>query len=287
MGRVFSIEQVKDCAETVPVLSDFSDALANFESAAEEEIAGGAISGAIVYGSVAIGAANIRSDFDCMITPHDHTPEGRAAIGRVLQATSLDGLMEVGAILHPKPRLASGAHELDKYFGRHLTGGSRVVLGEDQANYIQFADQEGYPLLAAYIRHKKRSVSVSLSEVNPRYHIGLQRVLELPLAVGRKALQVLDDIEGTERATADSANKSKITPASLALFESLGLDEVPRELLDLNKAYTQVLEDFLQSSATEAQYADVLAEIASKGLDANVWLDLLDAQLEAKYAPIV
>ncbi len=191
--------------------------------------------------------------------------------------------MEVNPIVHTKARLESGAHEIDRYFGSHLTGESRLVFGEDPASYIKFPDYDARTTLLSYIRHKKRSIASVFTAERPDYYKSLQRILELPLAVGRKALLAIDELEGTHQATADSANKARVVPASIKLFASLGLLDTPSQILSTNSEYTEALNQRLNGEIPEHDYVDFLHEIEDCGEAASVWLDELDSALSAKF----
>lgn len=286
MGKVYSFEQIENASEAIPSSMDFEAAIGNFEDAVNREITQGTLSGAVIYGSVAIRAYSLRSDFDCLIIPFDHSPASISAINRVISATNPDKKIDISAITHPKARLASGMHEIDRYFGDHLTGSSRLVFGEDPADYIQFPDYGAYIHLISYIRHKKRSIATSFTTGNNDYYKGLQRILELPLAVGRKTLRTVDEIEATHLAISDSANKNKITPASLELFDALGLGFTPKTLLQLNSDYNLALADSLSGKLSEEEYTAILQEISKAGIDASYWLDELDVTLTEHYGQI-
>lgn len=283
MGRVFSYEQTQTASKHIPSSDDFESAIGNFKSASMTEVANGTISGAVVYGSVAIRSYTQRSDFDCLIVPYDHSAESIAAIERIVTATDSAGKIEVSAIVHPKERLSKGAHEIDRYFGDHLTGQSRLVYGEDPKNYIQFPDYGGSTHLMSYIRHKKRSVATSFSKNNPDYYKGLQRTLELPLAIGRKTLRVLDELNQTHFAVSDSANKGKLEPACMQLFNDVGLGEVPYSIMQLNRAYTEVLIESINGNVDKEEYSTFLLKISEAGMMASKWLDDLDDYFEKQY----
>lgn len=283
MGRVFSYEQTQEASKYVPSSGDFEAAIENFAVAAGSEIARGTISGAVIYGSVAIRAYTLRSDFDCLVVPYDHSIKGIRAISRVISAIGSSGRIDVGAIVHPRDRLAGGMHEIDRFFGDHLTGQSRLVYGEDVKDYIKFSDYGAYTHLISYIRHKKRSVATSFTTDGPEYYKGLQRILELPLAVGRKTLRAVDELERTTLATSDSADKSKIAPASLKLFDDAGLGEVPRVIMQLDKSYTDMLMASLSGEVREQEYKVFLDKIAEGGITASRWLDNLDEYLSGRY----
>jgi hypothetical protein len=279
MGRVFSTEQVHGYEDNIPSLDDFEYAIDHFEQTVNDEIEAENVDGALIYGSVAIKAYNLRSDFDCLIVPYDHSPQSLDAIARILKASNPEGRIDMSAIVHPRSRLSSGAHEIDQYFGSHLTGPARLVYGEDPAEYIHFANYGPATHLLSYIRHKKRSVGTGFTSEGPDHYKSLQRILELPLAIGRKTLRVLDELNGTQTATADSANKKRIVPASLELFDSLGLDGLPRSILELDYEYTEALGGAIEGTVSDSDYSELLREIQARGGKASEWLDELDDAL--------
>jgi hypothetical protein len=278
MGRVFSFEQAIS-GECIPSSNDFETAINRFGETANQEIEAERISGAVIYGSVAIRAYNLRSDLDCMIVPFDHSSDSMAAIARIVNSANPSGRIEMSAIVHPRSRLESGMHEIDRYFGDHLSSASRLVHGSDPSQYITYPDYGASTHLLAYLRHKKRSVSTGFVAQNDDILKGLQRILELPLAVGRKTLRALDDINGSHFAISDSANKTKITPASISLFESLGIGDTPRKILELDKEYSEILQRVMNGDVEKREYELFLQEIQRRGGEASEWLDRLDSLL--------
>lgn len=279
MGRVFSLEQVSNHADSIPTLDDFEAGLDHFESAVSIEIDQGLISGAIIYGSAALRAYSVRSDIDCLITPYTHNDETISAVQRILKKSNPTGRLDVSAIVHPVDRLRSGRHEIDRYFGDHLRGPSRIVYGIDPAEGMNFPDYGAAIHLLSYLRHKKRSVATSFVASDHEYYKGLQRILELPLAVGRKALRTLDEINGTSYATSDSANKMRITPLSLELFDFYGIGALPRRVVELDRAYTQTLQNAIANGVNEHEYCQSIEEIDSLGVELSGWLDDFDDAL--------
>ncbi len=282
MGRVFDWEQVCHHTDTIPGAQDFVDATTNFGAQVQEEIEKDTIVGAVVFGSAALGTTGYRSDFDCVLTPHNHSPRSQDALDRVVAATNASGNIEVNPILHSRARLASGNHEIDRFFGQHLMAASRLVYGVDPAQYIQFANHDARTIVMMYLEHKKRSTAHGMTPSSPDYLKGLQRTLELPLAIGRKALRALDEVNGTSFGITDSANRALITPAVLELFENLELDDTAKMLLDLDGAYSELLAAAIDGSVTEKEYQSMIAEIRTRVSDASEWLDKLSVTLNQK-----
>lgn len=273
MGRVFSLEEVRSSAGSIPLAHHFERAKTDFEYTVLEEIKAGTIVSAELFGSVAINAYNLTSDFDCVIVPRNYSPTSHAAVDRILTATNQAGRIEVNPITHTKQRLASGNHEIDRFFGEHLTGSSRIVYGEDLATYIRYSAHDAHTLLAMYIEHKMRSIAPGMTPNSPKHFEALQRTLELPLAIGRKALHALDEVNGTSCATSDSANRAAITPLVIELFTHHDVEKTPQSLLELGKEYKQCLVDVLDGTASETDYLHILAEIRARSAEANSWLD--------------
>jgi len=272
MGRVFSEEQIR--RGDIPAPEDFERATRHFRSSVEEGIAAGSLDGAVIFGSVAIGAATIRSDLDAMIVPVDHSPEALHALKRVhaeIDDYACD--VPVNTSLHHRNRLASGSHEIDRFFGSHLTGPQRIVIGNDPAEYMQFNTLPARDILLAYVHHKMRSTSqLVVTYESAEYFKGLQRLLELPLAVGRKALMAIDEIEGTSAATTDSANKHVVAERSLALFAEMGVEGTAKKILDYDTYYNEELKEVLQTLNLDG-YTHFLEELDELALEVSPWLD--------------
>lgn len=283
MGRVFLERQIEN--GEVPTLEDFNYAAQYFRSSVEQEIEAGTVDGAVIFGSVAIGAATIRSDLDCMIVPVDHSAEAFDAIARIRGAVfNYAHRVPVNSSLHHRTRLASGNHEIDRFFGSHLTGEQRVVIGNDPADYMRFRDTPAEDILLGYIAHKMRGVAQLPITYTPEEHAkAMQRILELPLAVGRKALRAIDEIEGSTTATTDSANKSLVAERSLALFSELGVDGAARRILEFNGYYDEELEWAMSTKRTHG-YAKFFEELDALTPEASQWLDALYVSVQGRLA---
>lgn len=281
MGRVFSEEQIKN--GEIPTPADFEQAVRHFRSSVEEGIASGSLDGAVVFGSVAIGAATIRSDLDAMIVPIDHSPEALQALKRVHgDVDDYARYVPVNTSLHHRNRLASGNHEIDRFFGSHLTGPQRIVIGSDPAEYMQFNTLPARDILLAYVCHKMRGISrLTVTFNNEEYFKGLQRLLELPLAIGRKALMVIDEIEGTSVATTDSANKHVVTERVLTLFEEMGVEGTAKKILDYDSYYNDELEEVIRTRHLDG-YTHFLEELDELALEASPWLDELHEAIDGR-----
>lgn len=281
MGKVYSLEQIHDGANSIPTTEDFETAIDNFTRASTRAIENDTIAGAVIYGSVATGRHTIRSDFDCMIVPYDHSDMSLAVVNSIVRATRGESPIDVSTIKHHRRRLESGTHEIDEYFAQHLTGPSRIVLGEDPAGYMKPADYGTYKELFRYIQHKKRSVTLGDGSSNAETYKAMQRALELPLAIGRKALIVLQEESGFPTVQFDSANKTQTAQLVINMFDSFGLGDVPYQLVSMDKAYTKLLTQTLLGKVSDAQYEEFLQEIQGYVPATSRWLDDINDTLDA------
>lgn len=287
MGKVFSTTDVE--REWIPSESEFKWGVEAFRESIEAGVASGLIDGGVVYGSVAIGVTNLRSDFDCMIVPVDHSDDAIDAaydvVADISSATNLH--VPIGASIHHKARLATGAHEIDRFFGVHLTGSHRIVAGNDPAEYIRFSDTPANLILMSYLRHKKRTINTVLtSHDEPEYLNAAQRMLELPLAIGRKALLVIDEIEGTHMAVENSADKPAVSKSALLLYEELGVAETALELRQLDSVYTTILERTITGEVSLSRYDQFISNLAKTARKASRWLDELDVALQHRLGDV-
>lgn len=283
MGKIYSLDQIHRAPEFIPRAEDFEAAARNFTDTSREAIEAGVLSGAVIYGSVAGGTQTIRSDFDCMVIPYDHSDASLAVVNSIVRATRGDAPIEINAIKHHKRRLESGSHEIDEYFGEHLTGPFRTVLGEDLGTYIRFSGYGTYEELLRYIQHKKRSVTLGDDSSNTETLKAMQRTLELPLAIGRKALMVLQRENHFPSLTFNSGDKSHTAQLAIAMFDSFGLADVPHRLVTMDRDYTHVLTQTLVGNTTDAEYQESLDEIKESIPAASRWLDDIDDAITDVY----
>lgn len=277
MGRVFSYGQA--AFGGVPTTLDFEATAAAFAVESEDAVSKGLIVGSLIFGSAAIHRTTPRSDFDCLIIT-DGSHESFREAGRIVDMASLesDGRVEVSAIPYSRDTLASGRHEIDRFFGKHLTGPERIVYGEDVADFVTFAPGNGMDLFNNYARNKKRRLSTTMvarDETDIRK--GLQRLLELPLAIGRKLVKVVEETQETKgEGLVQTARKDLVRDASLSLFAELGLDVIPRSLLDADREYSDLLTRTSDGYVGKVAYNTSVSGLRNLVPDAIHWLNALD-----------
>src|SRR5665213_1540234 len=272
MGRIFSYQEV--AAGQVPNSEDFELARDTFIEAASECID---IDGSFVYGSVAIGAANRRSDFDSFVALAEDCPRSYSAAKFIVQCVreKTGYNIPILPVVHPRSALEIGHHDLDRFFGQHLSSSYRVVEGNDPAEYISFPDQPARDVLADYLFQKKRRLTNTYTSTDPLdvEEGGLQRMLELPPAVGRKTLQALAETGIIDEAVERSADKAAVLTASRSLFEQHGLAQGFDVLVSTNKDYDDLLDETLAGDVDKDTYEDMLRNLHSRLPDAIIWIE--------------
>ena len=278
MGRVFTRSQLEQ--GRVPTAEDFENAIGAFSENIELGIRSGLIDGGAIFGSAAIKATSVRSDIDCMIVPVDQSDESLAKVKSIVDkaADASRHTIPINAQAHSKVRLVNGRHEMDRFFGAHLIGGYRTVFGTDPAEYIHFPPDPADKVLFDYIRHKKRSINgLFQASGSDEWYKGAQRILELPNAIGRKALCVVDEIEATTRSERNVAHKGMMRDAAMNLFKELGADETAQKLFDTEHDYNDLLNDVLSRDIDSHEYEIILQQnIDAVSARASRWLDTLD-----------
>lgn len=288
MARIFSYDEIR--SGRVPSIGDFAAAREVFEESATVAVERGEIATAMIFGSVALGAATSRSDFDCMIVPIDDSQENHAVASELHRAVDLAtrGRVQVNPILHNRARLASGMHEIDRFFGSHLVSPDNIVVGENPESYITYADDSPYQIFTSYIRQKKRRILYTGDPRESKALVTAERLLELPSAIARKALRAIDEIEGSEFTPPNTAHKSEMTRASMAFYSQLDLQAVPARLRQLNRRYGDALDDAVRGDMSRQQYDDLLfgetGSVASETAAVGRWLDAVDCAVSRRLA---
>jgi hypothetical protein len=260
MGRIFSYSTIEQ--GQVPQAHDFEQATGLFTELAEANIENGALDGSFVYGSAAIGLASFRSDFDTFLSLNSGNAKAYSAARTVIQCVLAETrhLIPIVPIIQTRDALESGHHEMDRFFGQHLTSRYRLVQGNDPASYTRFAENPPSEILSNYLFQKKRRLANAYTSAEPLdvKEGGLQRMLELPQAIGRKASQALAEIGYIPEAVERSADKSMVLARSRTLFSDLGIVEDFDGLVEANNGYDRLLREALNGKVDRETYDDFI-----------------------------
>lgn len=284
MGRVFNFEAV--ARGKIPTPEDFAVARNVFEARMEELVEKELVSGAFIFGSVAIGAANRRSDFDAFVAvPDNHIDNYQAvksAVNETMHATR--GKVSIVPIIQSVDALLQGRHEMDRLFGEHLTSPHRGIIGMDPAHQIKYPEDSASHIMAGYLAAKKRRLTTAYTECfNPSESdlTGIQRMLELPVAIGRKALQAYADVDPESVAVEKSADKRAVLDAAETLMTRFGLEEGFEDIQEMNRTYELLLDEAMLGNIGLTGYNEVLNDLHSQLPHALIWID----QVETEFLP--
>ena len=284
MARVFSYSEIE--SGRVPDQALFDGVPKSFRISAGFGVRSEELVGAMIFGSVAVGRANRRSDIDVLISMELDDQQCFEAAKRVVEALkkATKGLVPVQHIFRSSYNLDEGHDEMDRYFGMHLTGPHRIVVGKDPAESMAFQKSPAGKIIDDYAHEKVRKISNGMSadeEHDQLRHI--QRLLDLPNAVGRKALRAVDEVESTARIGDDTANKTAVLNAALELFDEHGIAAFPRMLIELDTLYNHVLDDAVDHHTSRKSYDKFLADIASQAPAAVAWLNSVDEEMALRF----
>jgi hypothetical protein len=281
MGRVFSYQEVEK--GQVPELAAFERASSLFVELAESEVDKGYVDGSFIYGSVALGVANRRSDFDTFLSLADDDHRNYEAAKSIIQTvvSETGRSVPILPIVQTKEALSCGRHEIDRFFGQHLTSAYRIVQGNDPAAYISFSGQPADEILGTYLFQKKRRLANTYTSTDPLdvAEGGIQRMLELPPAIGRKALQALTEMGLMPEAVEKSADKLAVVYKSRELFEAHGIADGFNNLVKANTEYDSLLTDTLQGRTDKETYEDTLKSLHAKLPYAINWIEQVELAL--------
>jgi hypothetical protein len=101
---------------------------------------------------------------------------------------------------------------------------------------------------------------------------GLQRMLELPNAIGRKALQTLADVTGLPELQTRSVDKQQVGARALDLFSQIDTAEEYLSLCRANRDYSDLLEATIAGMVKKADYEDALRDLHSQIPKAIRWI---------------
>ena len=285
MGRVFSYEEITE--GNLPTADTFDSAQQVFSELVASGVDKGWLDGAFVYGSVALGLANRRSDFDAFLALTDSTPKAYGAAKELINTVlgNSNRTIPIVPIVQPRQALETGRHEMDRFFGQHLSSEFRLVQGNDPADYISYAPNPASEILASYLFQKRRRITNAYTSSLPldfRDGNGIQRMLELPSAVGRKVLQAFAEAGYIAEAVDKSADKTAVLAHTYALLINEGAGEGFDELVRLDGVYYDLLAETLSGSVTKETYEDEIKELHAKMPIAISWLDKLEQNLLIK-----
>jgi hypothetical protein len=284
MGKVFSYDEIRN--GVMPDHRAFDVALSSFELLSRNAIETGVIDGSFVYGSVALSVVNRRSDFDSFIALTYRTQSGYEYVKDMYTVINRRApTVPVTPMVYPKQALSSAQHEIDRFFGQHLSSSYRIVYGNDPASYLRYAQQPAGDILASYLAQKKRVLTnayVSPEPMDYRDGCGLQRMLELPAAVGRKAVQALIEVGEFRGSLDNTADKIAVIHAARKVMAEELIESNFDDLIRCNTYYDDLLEATLNDELSKTQYESEITGLMQKLPMAVRWLNSVEQTILPK-----
>lgn len=266
---------------------------------------GNGVQAGMIYGSTAMGSANIRSDVDVLVTYREQLADkALPAIRWVFRHAERRfnvpveaNILPVGATFSPLE------HAIDPLFAEHLID----IQNQDEPRWSYGWPVDGLgidpriltedtirKLAIRYCSAKSRRLTRGLVEYDggPDYK-HLQRALELPAAIGRKVLAVVYGSAHVSQAVLQ--DKYNATGQVARLFDTITekgwdiADSKQRflELANLDSTYNDILGDALDGKLTHSAYGKYLSSSYEATLllgirVAQSWVHILDDKLDQR-----
>lgn len=282
MGRLFSYDEIK--TGRIPTPETFNHVKCVFQESIQEGIINGTIDGGLIYGSVAVDKQSCRSDFDSIIILRNNDLEARMAgmaVSQIIRQET-DNLIPIDIATRTKKALAEGWHDIDRFFGQHLASEDRIVYGNDIATYIKHHHNNisAKDILSDYLIHKSRRFDTAYRISNPLdiSEGGLQRMLELPRAIGQRVLQTIIEIEHSNQQVR-TVDQRLVLKKSQEIFTEYDLDEGFNTLAEKNKEYNELLSKTIQGKIGQKAYENFILELHATLPCALNWIDQIQEKL--------
>ena len=302
MGRVFSPEQIQN--SEVPEIGAHQEAAREilnklFDDVEAENAGrrlhlfdpnGSGVKSAMVYGSTAYGTSNRRSDLDVLIfyDPSQSVTALRRIAGVLNEASDRYSVPLEPNILPEGAVNDDREHGMEPLFVQHLIEMSQRANGiwvrHNPANGLQrIADQADKPeivsaLAHSYVSNRRNYFAKALVEVgDPINYNALQRALELPSAIGRKAVAATmhEDEEPLDLSSRLSMEARAEDALLRFLTDSAADKEIAsahKRLYAMDRQYTKILE---RTMSGEIELDDYESWVKARAANAMEWALML------------
>lgn len=260
MGKVYEFSEI--AGNRIPRASDFARAKAIVLNELGEVARNGEIYGAKVFGSVANGIPNERSDFDLLIiTEHDGVLR---SLKQIFESVRDETNVCVEPLVIDKDFAVQGLHSIEDLFLDHIRGipNEGNVAGLDPMEIMQSFGLPATIVHEQYLAQKLRRLREGLFTYSHTDRIRvLQRALEAPINVGRRTLQVLS---GKGEDVLHDDRKPTVVRTFRDVFKDTPLITGFERLLSNDSFYTDYLQDTLQGNVSEQEYEAKVNLLASE-----------------------
>lgn len=271
MGKIYSWERIENGG--VPNVENFSVAkrmiLSDLLGLIPNEIYG-----AKVYGSVAKSSPSVRSDFDILVVFNNNI--GIRKLNYLVQEVENKTKVKIEPLILSVQQASEGFHTIDSSFYTHFEGipSEGNLIGNDPLNKIKPLQGNMVDVCMDYIRQKIRRLNQGhFDAAGVELLSVLQRVLESPVALGRKVLYVLQNLDKFEMDENDDSKKSVIRNFNKIMVDSNINATDFNEIVSKDKEYTEFLEETLGQKHNQIEYEQFLDVIKQETLPmAKDWI---------------
>jgi hypothetical protein len=247
MGKVFEYAEIENGA--IPNRENFKQAKANVVTELDPLVQAGEIYGAKIFGSVATGTPNERSDFDLVIvTESTDVPPALVDIIHGIKQRTQVGIEPTIIEMYFAIR---GDHTIDQFFLEHIRNIPRDsnTVGKDPTEVLipPALDHKRY-LIEKMRRFREGLVAKDVKDKNKV----LQRALEAPINVGRRTYQVLASLGCFDQLPDDL--KGTVGINFRRAFRGTPIADGFDDLIEHDAMYTQLLRDAMTGGVSRKAY---------------------------------
>jgi hypothetical protein len=278
MGKVYEFSEIAN--NRVPKTEDFLKAKELVLKELSNFVKSGEIYGAKVYGSVAKGTPNERSDFDLVIIAE--TDSCSDALRQVIDGIFDETHVDIDPISIKKSFALRGFHSIDEPFLRHIKSinNNGNIVGNDPLDVLKPFDLPITKVHEEYFAQKVRRLKEGLftnSEIDR--HRVLQRALEAPVNIGRRLLDALPCLGYPFDLKDDS--KQAVIKSFQEIFGNTKLLDGFKSLTEQDKQYTLFLKDTLKGLVSRSEYESKISALSKDCISQSVsWVsDLSEVYL--------
>jgi len=264
MGKIYSWERIEN--GNIPTPDQFScakrfvlDELLKF---VPEDIYG-----AKVFGSVAKNSPSNRSDFDLLVLINNEGVFGE--LNNLVQEIKKETEVEVEPLVLTIDQAKQGLHTIDPNFYRHFQKipNEGNLVGSDPLNMVQPFSESQEKFLIDYLRQKLRRFNQGGFDSSETEELNLiQRVLESPIAIGRKVISLLREKNKFEWDEDDDGKKSVIRNYK-RLMDGLEIDTSDfDQIVSIDQKYNVFLKESLEQKHDRREYRQFLDDIKTESL---------------------
>jgi hypothetical protein len=264
MGKVFTFEDIQE--GRIPDSDNFKIAKTTVVDRLSAIHAKGMIEGAMVFGSVAKGTPNLRSDFDLLVVTNSDTvdPLIKSTFDEVYASTNV----AIEPIIIPLEYARCGWHSLDRSFYSHFAQLPEQgnVVGTHPLRMISPSDKPLSEAHKEYLIQKLRRLreGVFTYSWNDKLKV-LQRALEAPVNTGRRTLRTLSAVGQLDTDLVDDG-KASVIREFRTTFSSSSLMDGFNTLLSKDARYTDLLTEALTGQINESQYNSAVNKLSNEAI---------------------